>query len=200
MKNKRAQFLALTLASIGAVGAFSSVSAASVASGTPETVRDQVHTAMKQAFTADDYQAYLAVTKDHPSKMPVLTEEQFHAMVQAQKLRASGDTAGAQKVLDAAGIKPPTHGKKGKHGDRDREDMMSNLTDAQKATLAQAKTLFEAGKITEGQALLDSAGIKMPMERFHEKHENEKHGNSKIKSTIKNWFKGKSSTGTTTNQ
>ncbi len=186
MKTKRAHYLALTLASIGAVGAFASVSAASIATGTPTEVRDQVHTAIKQAFTADDYQAYLAITKDHSSKMPVLTETQFHAMVQAQKLRASGDIAGAKKILDEIGIKPPPHmeGMKGEH----KEGSMKHLTDAQKATLAQAKTLFEAGNKTEAQALLVASGIKMP--------EHKKHDGSKL-TGMKNWFKKTTSTTTT---
>lgn len=37
-----------------------------------------------------------------------------------------------------------------------------NLTDAQKATLEQAHTLFESGKADEAKTLLTNAGIKMP--------------------------------------
>jgi hypothetical protein len=106
MKSKRKHFLALSLAGIGAIGAFASVSAASIQAGTPTATRDQVKTAIKQAFTVGDYQAYLATTKDYKVGVPVLTEAQFNAMVQANKLRASGDVAGAKKILDQAGIKP----------------------------------------------------------------------------------------------
>lgn len=38
----------------------------------------------------------------------------------------------------------------------------ANLTAAQKATLEQARTLFESGKQSEAKTLLDNAGIKMP--------------------------------------
>jgi hypothetical protein len=38
----------------------------------------------------------------------------------------------------------------------------TNLTASQKATLEQARTLFESGKQSEAKTLLDNAGIKMP--------------------------------------
>ena len=106
MKFKRRYFLALSLASIGAISAFASVSAASIQAGTPNRVRDEARTAIKQAFSTNDYQAYLATTKDYKVGVPVLTEAQFHAMVEAQKLRVSGDKEGAKKLLENAGLKP----------------------------------------------------------------------------------------------
>jgi hypothetical protein len=109
MKLKRRYILALSLASIGAISAFASVSAASISAGTPSATRDQVKSAMKQAFTSGDYQAYLATTKDYNINVPVLTEVQFNAMVEANKLRAKGDVVGAKALLDKAGIKPRVH-------------------------------------------------------------------------------------------
>lgn len=44
----------------------------------------------------------------------------------------------------------------GKHG------FMQNLTDAQKAAMQQAKTLFDAGKKDEAKALLQQNGITIP--------------------------------------
>lgn len=38
----------------------------------------------------------------------------------------------------------------------------ANLTGSQKATLEQARTLFESGKQSEAKTLLNNAGIKMP--------------------------------------
>lgn len=38
----------------------------------------------------------------------------------------------------------------------------TNLTDAQKAVMEQAKTLFDAGKSDEAKTLLTNAGIQMP--------------------------------------
>lgn len=171
MKNKRKHFLALSLASIGAIGAFASVSAASLPAGTPKEARDQAHTVIKQAITNGDYQAYLLATKDNKGGVAVLTEAQFNALVAANKLRATGDTAGAQKLLSDAGIKPPMFGNQkeiGKHGDRGvKKNQMATLTDAQKATLKQAEDLFKAGKTAEAQTLLANAGIKMPGEKIH---------------------------------
>lgn len=106
MKLKRRYFLALSLASIGAISAFASVSAASIQAGTPNRVRDEVRTAIKQAFNTNDYQGYLATTKDYKIGVPILTEVQFHAMVEAQRLRVSGDKEGAKKLLESAGLKP----------------------------------------------------------------------------------------------
>ena len=106
MKSKRRYFLALSLASIGAIGAFASVSAASIQAGVPSKVRDEARTAIKQAFSTNDYQSYLATAKDYKVGVPILTEVQFHAMVEAQKLRASGDKMGAKKLLESVGLKP----------------------------------------------------------------------------------------------
>ena len=167
MKSKRKHFLALSLAGIGAISAFASVNAASIQAGTPSRTRDQVRSAIKQAFTVGDYQAYLATTKDYKIGVPVLTEAQFNAMVQADKLRAAGDKAGAKKLLADAGIKPPMHNKKGLQGDRGFGKEMSQLTDAQKATLKQSQALMKEGKQAEAKALLDAAGIQIPRGKAH---------------------------------
>lgn len=165
MNKKRTQIIAFTLASVCALGSFASVSAASVQSMVGKEKRDQIHTAIKQAFTADDYQAYLTVTKDFPSKMPVLTEVQFHAMVQAQKLRISGDKIGAEKILNDVGITPPTfshmrHDRQGKPG---LGNKMSNLTEEQKTILKKVRDLMKQGKTEEAKALLKNAGITSPL-------------------------------------
>lgn len=116
MNTKRRYLVALSLAGIGAIGAFASVSAASLQPGTPTEIRNKVQTAIKQAFTSGDYQAYLETTKDYKVGAPVLTGAQFNAVIQANKLRASGDTVGAKKLLDGAGIKPTTQNNKETQG------------------------------------------------------------------------------------
>lgn len=162
MKSKRKHFLALSLAGIGAIGAFASVSAASLQAGTPTRARDEVRTAIKQAFTVGDYQAYLATTKDYKVGVPILTEAQFNTVIQANKLRMSGDIAGAKKLLDDAGIKPQSHNNKNKRGGA---GLKQNLTDAQKTTMKQAREFMKAGKQDEAKALLTSAGITLPAHR-----------------------------------
>lgn len=165
--NKRKQFLALYLASIGAFGALASVSAATLPAGTSTKVRDQALTAIKQAITNGDYQAFLAATKNSRAGMSTITEVQFNAMVAANKLRAAGDIAGAKKLLSDAGIKPPMLGIMGKYSDRGIKKGMANLTDNQKATLKQAQDLMKAGKTAEAETLLINAGIKMPNSKSH---------------------------------
>jgi hypothetical protein len=165
--NKHKYFLALSLASIGAIGAFASVSAASLPAGTPTEIRDQAHTAIKQAITNGDYQAYLLAVKNTRMGTTTITQTQFQAMTQAEKLRASGDIVGAKKVLSDAGVKPPMLGNKDKRGDHENKNEMANLTDAQKATLKQARDLMKAGKQVEAKALLDSAGLKMSNYKAH---------------------------------
>lgn len=162
MKSKRKHFLALSLAGIGAIGAFASVSASSLHAGTPGRARDEVRSAIKQAFTVGDYQEYLVTTKDYNIDIPVLTEVQFDAVVQAHKLRTAGDTLGAKKLLDEAGIKPPTNTSSRKHGDHRIGKSWIALTDTQKATLKQVRNLMKAGKQNEAKVLLDSAGITIP--------------------------------------
>ncbi|MFA6608625.1 MAG: hypothetical protein WCT07_01830 [Candidatus Paceibacterota bacterium] len=171
--NKRKYFLALSLASLGSVGAFASVSAASLPANTRMANRDQVHTAIQQAFTTGDYQAFLAASKDSKMGASIITEAQFNTMIQAQKLRASGDFTGAKKLLDEAGIKPPMQNKqnsknekfdnRGVHkGEMGRNQEMRQLTEAQKETMKQAQELFRAGKQTEAKTLLNNAGINRP--------------------------------------
>lgn len=164
MKSKRKHFLALSLASIGAIGAFASVSAASIQSGLTNKDRDEVRTAIKQAVTAGDYQAYLATTKEYKIGVPVLTENQFSVMVQAHKLRMAGDTAGAKKLLDDAKIS----GKEGKgvtHAQIGKRKEMTALTDTQKTVMRQALLLRKAGKTAEADTMLKNAGITLPMHK-----------------------------------
>lgn len=160
MKSKRKQFLAFSLASIGAIGAFASVNAASIQAGTTTKTRDEAREAIKQAVNNGDYQAYLATTKDYKVGVPVLTEGQFRTMIQAGKLRAGGDKVGAKKLLDEAGIKAPKQNKKrleGKNGDK-REK--APLTEAQKTAIEKAKVLRKEGKKEEAKEVLNTAGIK----------------------------------------
>ncbi|MBP6948735.1 MAG: hypothetical protein KBC41_01370 [Candidatus Pacebacteria bacterium] len=166
MKSKRKHFLALSLASIGAIGAFASVSAASIQSGLTNKDRDEVRTAIKQAVTAGDYQAYLATTKEYKIGVPVLTESQFSVMVQAHKLRALGDNAGAKKLLDDAKITPPQskEGNGGMGSKLGKRKDMTAFTDTQKTVMRQALLLRKEGKTTEADTLLKNAGINTP---FH---------------------------------
>ncbi len=119
--------------------------------------------AIDKALTNNDYQAYKTAIAQmpHMTNMPVVTEAIFTQMVQAHTLKLAGDTAGAQKIMSSLGFnKMP-----GMHMDKN-----SNLTDAQKATLKEAKTLRDAGKKDEAKALLDKAGIKKPIMKKHHKN------------------------------
>ena len=169
MNTKHKRFIALYLAGIGAIGAFASVSAASISAGTTTQTRDQIHTVIKQAFATGDYQTFLAVTKKDDKDEPIITEAQFNAMIEAQKLRAAGDVAGAKKILDDAGIKPPVYGKTGKGGHhefgKEMKGHMRALTDAQKEIMKQARELMKTGKKDEANALLKNAGIALPFHR-----------------------------------
>jgi len=110
MNKKRTRFLALSLASIGAMGAFASVTAASLKPGTPKVLRDQAQSDIKEAIVTGDYQTFLAATKNSKLGLPILTEAQFTTIINAHKLRESGDTAGAEKLLADAGLKQ-SHGR-----------------------------------------------------------------------------------------
>lgn len=168
------QFLAFSLVGVSALGAIATANAASLSTttdlATTKTTHEQVRSAIKQALSSGDYQAFLTATKDKPTDVPTITEAQFNILVQAEKLRTAGDEAGAKKLLDDAGIKTLPFGEGRDHHRGHGEMNMPNLTDAQKETLKQAKTLFEAGKKDEAETLLKNAGIKMPMHREGGEH------------------------------
>lgn len=122
-------------------------------------------TAVKTAITNNDYQAFLTAVanarKNMPADAPVIptyTQAQFDTIVKAEKLRASGDQAGAMKLISDAGITIP--GMRGMHGGMGQT--MTNLTPTQKTAMEQAHSLMQAGKQTEATQLLTAAGITMP--------------------------------------
>ena len=151
------------LTGLGAIGItslmlFSSVSAANI-TDTPKRARpnDAVHTAIKLAVTNDDYAAFKTATASMPKPQDAveITETVFEQMVQAEKLRAAGDQAGAKAIMDKLGLKRPGggHMKKG-------PGMNGNMTDAQKTALKQSHTLMRPGKQDEANAgLKKAAGI-----------------------------------------
>lgn len=177
MNKHKKNLLALSIAGMGALTALYSVSAASITTGTSvpnvSTTRtfgvghvDNVnHIAIKTAITNGDYQAFLTATKNKPEGVAAITQEQFNVMVAAEKLRASGDTVGAKKLLTDAGIKGRGMAMGGKvhmKGKGSKGAFISTLTDAQKATLEQVHTLIKSGNKTEAQALLKNSGIVFP--------------------------------------
>jgi uncharacterized short protein YbdD (DUF466 family) len=89
MKSKRKRLLVFSLAAMGAVGAFASLNAASLQAGTPSRSRNEVLTAIKQAVTVGDYQSYLETAKEYRVGVPVLTETQFNAMLEASRSKNS---------------------------------------------------------------------------------------------------------------
>lgn len=112
--------------------------------------------AVQKALTANDYNAFktaiAAIPK--PPDAPEITEALFTKMVEAEKLRQSGDMVGAEKIMKELGFKIPGGHRKG--------SMMKNLTSPQRAALEQARTLMQAGKPDEAQKVLSDAGIKRP--------------------------------------
>jgi ABC-type hemin transport system substrate-binding protein len=167
MHIKRKNLLALSFASLGILGAFTSVSAASIQSMMRNGDGDKIHTAIKTAIAKNDYQAFLLATKDKPAGSPNITEVQFNTLVQADKLRAAGDQVGAKALIKAAGIIPEGRHSKG-DGSKEMETFMSTLTDAQKAVMTQAHTLMASGKKDEADLLLKNAGITLPSRADHD--------------------------------
>lgn len=137
--------------------------------------RDAEHAAVDAALTNGDYAAFTAAiaNKPKPDGAPAMTEAVFAKMVEAHKLHAAGDTAGAEKIMSDLGFTKPAGrggmGGKGMHGRGMGEGMrgMKNmvpptLTDAQKIAWDSAKKLFDAGKRDEAKKVLDAAGIQPP--------------------------------------
>ncbi len=116
------------------------------------------HEAILSALKADDYAAFTAAIAgvQMPAGAPEITEAMFETLVQAEKLRESGDITGAKKILVDAGITLPF----GHSSDRGK---MPLLTDAQKATMKEARTLMHSGKVDEAKKLLLDAGIQPPL-------------------------------------
>lgn len=156
MKNRNKIIAGLGV--LGLVGALATTSAnAQSIKNTLGSIRQAPqHEAVHAALLANDYKAFktaiAAVPK--PPDAPEITEAIFSKMAEAEKLRQSGDRAGAEKIMKELGFKVPGGHRKG--------SMMKNLTSPQKAALEQAKTLMEAGKPDEAQKVLSDAGIKRP--------------------------------------
>ncbi len=120
--------------------------------------------AIEQALTTNNYTAFKTATASFSKfkKMPEVTEAMFVKMVEAYKLKQSGDKEGAQKIMTELGFKklPGMHV---------LNKVKANFTDAQKTTLKDAKVLRDAGKIDEAKMLLEKAGITMPAKQNHNK-------------------------------
>lgn len=127
-------------------------------------------TAIKTAITNNDYSAFLSAVAQAKAALPVdapalptITQAQFNTIVQAEKLRVSGDHTGAMKLLTDAGITFPGFG--GMH--KGMGHMMANLTPSQQTAMSQAHDLRQSGKQSEADALLKAAGITMPAKGMH---------------------------------
>lgn len=157
MKTKQTMALGLGVLGIASV---MGITAASAASDTTEPLREAHkahHEAMHTALLANDYNAFKTAiaAMPKPPNAPEITEATFNKLVEAERLRQSGDKEGAKKIMDELGFTHPGKGGRGKR-------MMDNLTDVQKAALEQARPLFAAGKHDEAKALLRAAGITPP--------------------------------------
>ncbi len=117
-----------------------------------------------QALTNADYTAFkkAIASKPKPTDAPEITEAVFAKMVEAHKLKLAGDTIGAKKIMDELGFKKPA-GMKNHFGKMHHKMDMSNFTDAQKNAFKEAHTLRKAGKSEEAKAVLDKAGITIPV-------------------------------------
>lgn len=145
----------MTLVFVGAASLPFLVSAATDTVGQTKPNR----AAFESALDNGDYAAFKTLTASQikPAGAPEITEEIFLKLVEAQKLRKSGDKAGAEKIMTELGLKKPEHAH--------MKGFFENLTDAQKEVLKQAKTLTDEGKAEEAKTLLTNAGIKIPEHR-----------------------------------
>lgn len=162
---KRRNLLALSIASLGILGAFTSVSASSIHMTMRKGNHSQTRSAIQQAIAKNDYQAFLLATKDKPSTAPTITEVQFKVLVEADKLRTAGKHTEALDLIKSSGITLPMGGKLGKverGGGTPKVAFLATLTDAQKSVMAQAHTLRQAGKNAEADVLIKNAGITLP--------------------------------------
>ncbi len=160
---KKRNTLAMGLGMLGIASALAATSAYA-ASDSTTTIRkgprnDAQHQAVHAALLANDYAAFKTAIAQvqKPANAPEITEVVFAKMVEAEKLRQSGDMAGAEKILSALGFKTGPHGD-GKGG----RGTPPNLTDVQKTAWEQAHTLMEQGKRDEAKAVLTAAGITPP--------------------------------------
>ncbi|MHB1316824.1 MAG: hypothetical protein ACYCZW_03125 [Minisyncoccota bacterium] len=147
MKKRKAL---MTLVFVGAASLPFMVSAAQ------DTKNPQNKIAIENAIDSGNYIAFKdALSTDNKYLGQVdITEEIFQKLVEAHKLRKSGDKVGAEKIMTELGLKKPNHDH--------MKGFFENLTQEQKDTLEQAKALNEAGKTEEAKVLLSNAGIKVP--------------------------------------
>ncbi len=149
MKKRKAL---MTLVFVGAASLPFLVSAA----GSPTTQKTRPNKIeIENALDAGDYVTFknLASTGYRFEDVEI-TQAIFNKLVEAHKLRKSGDKVGAEKIMTELGLKKPHYGR--------MEGFFQNLTDAQKETLKRAKALTDAGKPEEAKKLLTDAGIKIP--------------------------------------
>lgn len=148
MKKRKAL---MTLVFVGAASLPFFVSAAQVTNN--KTRPNKV--AIENALDSGDYATFKTLTAtNHQFDGVDITQEIFLKLVEAHKLRKSGDKAGAEKIMIELGLKKPEL--------EHMKGFFQNLTDTQKETLKQAKALTEAGKPDEAKKLITDAGIKIP--------------------------------------
>ncbi|MCB9809270.1 hypothetical protein H6776_02615 [Candidatus Nomurabacteria bacterium] len=114
---------------------------------------NEEHEAVKAAIEAGDYTAFKEATADAPVEMD-LNEEQFQGMVEAHKLRESGDFEAARALMDELDLPQP--------GKRAHKHFVQNLSDEDKATIQEAHQLAKDGDIDAAQELLEDNGIALP--------------------------------------
>lgn len=164
MKKRTTALLALSVLGVASIGVVAHAQASTLSTPTFKKMGSMIghkeiaFTAIEDALKANDFAAFkTAITgMPLPAGTPEITEALFAKLVEAEKLKAAGDFAGAKKVLSDAGIQMPF----GHHGGG---QWTKNLTDAQKTTLTQAHDLMKAGKIDEAKKLLSDAGIQFPV-------------------------------------
>lgn len=158
MKTKQKLALGLGVLGIASVMTGTIASAATDTTvATPRSLHRAHHEAIHTALRTNDYAAFTKAIAQmpKPADAPEITEAVFAKMVEAEKLRQSGDRAGAQAIMKELGFKAFHQGKGGR-------GVPPNLTDAQKTAWKEAHTLMHEGKHDEAKAILSNAGITLP--------------------------------------
>lgn len=103
---------------------------------------------IKKALDSGDYQEFLKAIEGK-ANFEKITQENFNVMVQAEKLRSSGDKEGAKKLMEDSGIKMFD-------GRGHNLEKNQNLTDEQKQTLEKAHELRDSGDKEGAKTLMQS--------------------------------------------
>lgn len=150
--------------------------------------REQEREKIRTAVESGDYAAFQAAAVNSPLEGKIDSQAKFDKLVEAKKLRESGDHEGAKAIMDELGIKPPRghmggegmhEGRDGKGGEMkaaiesgDYEAFKALVDDSHFAgiidTQAKFDKLVEACKLKDSgdnegaKAIMDELGVKPP--------------------------------------